>query len=79
MVAIISEVYQKEYDSNGRLLLDEDFDTMTPDIRQPENDLAAMVPHVPLRPAPGEPLPEPVVLSPDRCALVCRHTTCVSH
>jgi hypothetical protein len=69
MVAIISEVYQNESEGNGRLVRDEDFDSMTATIRQPENDLAGMVLHRPVRAALGEPLPREVALNPDQCAL----------
>lgn len=67
MVAIISEVYQQECDNALRVEWDEDFEAMSADIPQPQNDLAAMRLHYPVVSTDREKPPEPVALTPDRC------------
>lgn len=74
MVAIISEVYQKESSGNGELARDDLFDSMTAAIRQPNNDVAALVPHQPVRPAAGGPLPPVVALCPSQYAPAARQS-----
>ena len=68
MVAIISEVYQQECDNALTVSWDEDFESMSPDVPQPQNDLAAMRLHYPVVSTDREKPPEPVALTPDRCA-----------
>lgn len=71
MVAIISDVYQQEYKAYGSIEVDEDFDSMLPDIPEPQNDQEAMHRHYPVH-ASDEYVPvDPIALTPDRCANLC--------
>jgi hypothetical protein len=71
MVAIISEVYQQECDATLVVNFDEDFESMLPHVPHPANDMDAMRPHLPVQCADDEDMPEPVALTPERCA--CSH------
>ena len=68
MVAIISEVYQQECDKSLNVTWDEDFPSMRPGAPQPQNDLDAMRLHYPVQSLENEATPQPVALTPDRCA-----------
>ena len=67
MVAIISEVYQQEYKAYGNIEVDEDFESMLPDIPQPQNDQAAMHSHCPIHAGEDDDHIDPIALTPDRC------------
>ena len=68
MVAIISEVYANEMDRSLIIAWDEDFRTMHPDVLQPDNDTEAMYKHRPRATHLQQPPPDPVALTPSRCA-----------
>lgn len=70
MVAIISEVYQQEYKAYGCIELDEDYDSMLPDVPQPQNDDEAMHLHFPVHASEHSVQDKPIALTPDRCVYV---------
>ena len=68
IVAIISEVYTQEVERSLFVEWDPDFASMALDAPQPENDVAAMVPHQPVHTVAGQAAPAIVALTPFRCA-----------
>jgi hypothetical protein len=68
MVAIISEVYDQECDRSMKISWDTDFQSMAPNVMQPENDMDAMQLHVPAQTHPGQAKSGMVALTPEKCA-----------
>ena len=66
MVAIISEVYQQENEKSLNIQIDDDFNSMEPDMEQPQNDLKAMRYHTPVLAHSNLGHPELIRLTPDR-------------
>lgn len=68
MVAIISEVYQQENDRSLNVVqVDDDFQSMEPDVDQPQNDLKGMRYHSPVLADENEGHPAMIRLTPDKC------------
>jgi hypothetical protein len=68
IIAIISEVYDKECERSMTIFWDKYFPSMQRDVLQPENDAEAMKLHKPVHTIAIGPTPDSVQLTPDRFA-----------
>ena len=78
MVAIISDVYSQEVDRSLSIAFDPEFPCLRPDTLQPENDVGAMQPHMPVQTHENVDMAaaEPVALMPDRCGSASGQRAC---